>query len=255
MGQESGEVKQRGGIIMEIKVYNDYQELSRAVADLISNRIHQKPAALVCVASGFTPIGVFECLVQDVKAGKLDLSQVVFVSLDEWIGVDPSDPGSCLAMLKKDLFDHLSLRAEQVRYFDVTRPDLQKECDAMNDFIASHGGLDVMLVGVGTNGHIGMNEPGSAFGDYAHISRLAQETITTGQKYFKKETKLDRGITLGLRHFQEAGLPILMANGLKKAPIMKAVMSAEADELIPATVIHRVEHCVVMLDKEAAAGA
>ena len=240
---------------MEIKVYNDYKELSRAAADLIVQRIRTNPRATICVASGHTPVGVFECLVKDVKSNALDLSQCTFVSLDEWIGVDPTDPGSCLAMLKKDFFDRISLRKDQIRYFDVTAEDLQAECDAMNNLIASRGGLDVMLVGIGTNGHIGMNEPGSFFSDYAHISKLAQETITTGQKYFKKPTMLDKGITLGLRHFQEARLPILMANGLSKAPIIKAVTSSEATELIPATVVHLVKHSVMLLDKDAAGGA
>src|SRR5688572_6045881 len=240
---------------MEIKVYNDYRELSRATADLIVAKVRQKPRAMVCLASGHTPVGVFEYLVSDAKSGALDLSQCTLVSLDEWIGVDPSDPGSCLSMLRKDFFDHLRLPKEQVRYFDVMQPNLQKECVKMNDFIAQNGGLDVMLVGIGGNGHIGMNEPGSLFHDYAHISKLTQETITTGQKYFTKETKLDQGITLGLRHFREAKLPILMANGIRKAPIIKAVMSSPPSELIPATIVHDVEQCVVMLDKDAAAGA
>jgi glucosamine-6-phosphate deaminase len=240
---------------MEIKVYNDYKELSRAAADLIVGRIKHNPRSMICVASGHTPVGVFKCLVDDVKANALDLSQCTFVSLDEWIGVDPADPGSCLAMLRKDFFDHVSLRKDQIRYFDVTMKDHQAECDSMNNLIASHGGLDVMLVGVGTNGHIGMNEPGSLFSDYAHISQLTQETITTGQKYFKTATKLDQGITLGLRHFQEARLPILMANGLNKAPIIKAITTSEATELIPATIVHRVKQSVIMLDKDAAGGA
>lgn len=210
---------------------------------------------MICIASGHTPVGVFKCLVDDVSAGILDLQSATFVSLDEWIGVDPADPGSCLAMLKKDFFDHVSLRPEQLRYFDITNNNLQKECDTMNDLIAAHGGLDVMLVGIGTNGHIGMNEPGSSFNDVAHISKLADETISTGQKYFAKATRLDRGITLGLRHFREAKLPILMANGVKKASIIKTVMSSTPTERIPATIIHNVDQCVVALDKEAAGTA
>ena len=238
---------------MIVKVFPDYQSLSRATADLIKDCIARKPTAMICIASGHTPVGVFQCLVGDVKSGKLDLSHVTFVSLDEWIGVDPSDPGSCLAMLKKDFFHHVSLRKEQVRYFDVTQMDLQKECDAMNELIASHGGLDVMLVGIGTNGHIGMNEPGSSFDDYAHISKLAEETIRTGQKYFARATSLDKGITLGLRHFREAKLPILMANGSKKAAIMTTMMSSKTTESIPATIVHQVNQCLIALDAEAAA--
>jgi glucosamine-6-phosphate deaminase len=237
---------------MEVRVYKDYEELSRATADLIGSYVVQKPDAMICIASGHTPVGTFRCLVQDVQAGKLDLSEATFVSLDEWIGVDPADPGSCLAMLKNDFFEHLTLRKEQVQFFDVTVKDLQGECDRINQLIAQHGGLDIMLVGIGTNGHIGMNEPGSSFDDYAHIGQLAEATITTGQKYFKKATQLDKGITLGLRHFREAKVPILQANGAKKAAIMKMVMSSAVTTNIPATVVHEINNGFILLDREAA---
>jgi glucosamine-6-phosphate isomerase len=238
---------------MQARIHKDYDELSRATADLISDYVTRKKDAMICVASGHTPVGTFKCMIDDVRAGKLDLSSVTFVSLDEWIGVEPEDPGSCLAMLKKYLFDHLTLRTEQVQFFDVTVKDLQQECDRINTLVSKHGGLDIMLVGIGTNGHIGMNEPGSSFDDYAHISQLAQETITTGQKYFQKATKLDKGITLGIRHFCEAKIPILMANGSKKAAIMKRVMSSAATTDLPASVIHQVKSALVIIDKEAAA--
>lgn len=238
---------------MNLNIYKDYQELSRATTDLIVDYVRRKKNAMICVASGHTPVGVFRCMIDDVKSGKLDLSKVTFVSLDEWIGIDPEDPGSCLAMLNKDLFDHLPLRKDQIQFFDVTVPDLQKECDRINKLIANHGGLDIMLVGIGTNGHIGMNEPGSSLDDYAHLSQLAEETITTGQKYFQKATKLDKGITLGLRHFREAKVPILMANGARKAQIIKRVMTqTSATRHIPASLVHEVRHSYVMLDQEAA---
>jgi glucosamine-6-phosphate deaminase len=238
---------------MNLKIYSDYNRLSRATADLIANEIRRKDNPMICVASGHTPVGVFKCLIDDVNAGVLDLSQTSFVSLDEWIGVDPDDPGSCLAMLKKDFFDHLKLRSDQIQCFDVTVKNLQSECDRINALISAHGGLDVMLVGLGTNGHIGMNEPGSSFDDYAHISQLASETINTGQKYFQKATKLEKGITLGLRHFRESGLPIVMANGSKKAAIIKEVMSTRIATVdVPATIIHQVRRSYLIVDEEAA---
>jgi glucosamine-6-phosphate isomerase len=237
---------------MELRIHRDYEELSRATADLIADYVRSKNDAMICIASGHTPVGTFKCIIDDVREGKLDLSGVTFVSLDEWIGVKPEDPGSCLAMLKKDFFDHLSLRKDQVQFFDVSLGYLQNECDRMNKLIAKHGCLDIMLVGIGTNGHIGMNEPGSSFEDYAHISQLADETITTGQKYFQKATKLDKGITLGLRHFSEAKIPILMANGSKKAAIMRRVMSSPATKDLPASIIHQVDSALVMIDQEAA---
>ncbi len=237
---------------MQVKVYPDYAQLSTACANLIKGVISEKKNALVCIASGHTPVGVFECLLKDVRSGLLDLSECTFLSLDEWVRIDPSDPGSCLSMLKRDFFDHLQLRKEQVMFFDVNA-DLEKECKRINDLITSNGGLDVMLVGLGTNGHIGMNEPGTSFDLYAHVGELAEETKATGQKYFTKATILGNGITLGLRHLKESRLPIIMANGEKKAAIIKTILTTEPTEQVPATIAHQIPQGYIMIDDLAAA--
>lgn len=237
---------------MKVKVLKDYETLSRATADLIAGVIKNRPHALVCIASGHTPVGVFHCLRDDINQNKLDVSRVTFVSLDEWLHIDPSDPGSCISMLRKDFFDHVPLRPEQVVMFDV-EANPEKECSRINKLIANNGGLDAMLVGVGLNGHIGMNEPGTSFNTYAHVSDLAEATKTSGQKYFVKPTTLTTGITLGLRHFSECRLPILMANGSKKAEIIGRTMKMKPTETLPATIVHSIPQAFVMIDAEAAA--
>lgn len=234
---------------MIVEVFKDYSELSRATADRIAGVIKKKPGALICIASGHTPVGTFKCLRDDINAGTLDISKTIFVSLDEWLGIDPSDAGSCISMLRKDFFDHVDAHIE---LFDVLAKDPQSECDRMNKLIANNGGLDVMLVGVGLNGHIGMNEPGTPFDTYAHVSDLAEETKTSGQKYFTKHTTLSKGITLGLRHFSECRLPIVMANGSKKAEIIGRTMKNKPTEGLPATIIHTIPQALVMIDAEAA---
>jgi glucosamine-6-phosphate isomerase len=235
---------------MNVHSYSNYDTLSRATADLIIQTIKANPSALICIASGHTPVGVFHCLRDDINSGKIDVSKVTFVSLDEWLNIDPTDPGSCISMLRKDFFDHVSLRAEQIVVFDVNA-DAGKECDRINKLIANNNGLDVMLVGVGLNGHIGMNEPGTPFDTYAHVSDLAEETKTSGQKYFVKPTTLTTGITLGLRHFSECRLPILMANGSKKAEIIGRTMKMKPTESLPATIVHNIPQAMVMVDEEA----
>jgi len=235
---------------MELRSFADYNELSRATADLIASTIQKKPYSLICIASGHTPVGVFKCLTDDINSGTLDASKVTFVSLDEWLGIDPSDAGSCISMLRKDFFDHVKLRPEQIQMFDVNAEPIG-ECARINELIAANGGLDVMLVGVGLNGHVGMNEPGTSFRTYAHVSVLAEATKTSGQKYFQKPTQLSKGITLGLRHFSECRLPILMANGLKKASIIDNILNNKPTEQIPATIVHNIPQALVMIDAEA----
>ena len=237
---------------MTSKIFSDYQSLSQATADLIKDYITKKPSSLVCIASGHTPVGVFQTLVKDVQSGGLDISKCVFLSLDEWVGIDPNDTGSCLSMLRRDFFEPLSIPDSQIEYFNVLTTDLEKECERINSLINKKGGLDVMLVGVGTNGHIGMNEPGTSFNSYAHVGDLAEETKTVGQKYFSKETMLSKGMTLGLKHLQEAKLPIVMASGEKKAAIMGKAFSQQPTEQIPLTIIHLISQGYVMLDEQAA---
>lgn len=237
---------------MHLNVYPDYETLSAHTADLIIQYINQKPDALICIASGHTPIGVFEKLKQAIEQKKVSLNRCTFLSLDEWLGIDPSDSGSCLAMLQRDCFIPLQLKPEQTHYFNVQAPDLNKECDRINDLITKNGGLDIMLVGVGTNGHIGMNEPGTSFESLAHVSELAEETKAVGQKYFTIATALSQGITLGLKHLQQARLPIVMANGSRKAAILAKALKGDATEQIPVSIVHRIPQAWVMLDQEAA---
>lgn len=238
---------------MTTQIFPDYESLSRAVANEIKKYITAKNSSLVCLASGHTPVGVFRHLIHDVQSGDLDISQCQFVSLDEWVGVDPADPGSCIAMLRKDFFKPLNIPDSQIVYFNVLASDLDQECERINTLIETHGGLDIMLVGVGTNGHIGMNEPGTSFWQYAHVSELAEETKTVGQKYFTKETKLSKGMTLGLCHLQEARLPIVMASGEKKAAIMQSAFTQpQAVEEIPVTIFQIIDQGFVTLDEDAA---
>jgi glucosamine-6-phosphate isomerase len=236
---------------MTTKIYPTYEALSRAAADLINDYVRKKNDALICIASGHTPIGVFQCLIKDVRSGKLDITRCSFLSLDEWIGIDPADAGSCLSMLKKDFFGPLNLPVSQTNFFNVLAPDLDQECSRINQLVEAAGGIDVMLVGVGTNGHIGMNEPGTSFYSYAHVGDLAEETKTVGQKYFSKKTKLDKGMTLGLGHLMEAKLPIVMASGEKKAVIMHRALTEQPTEEIPVTIVQLIDQGYVMLDEAA----
>ncbi len=236
---------------MLLKIYPDYPMLSRAAADLIVRFISKKKNSLICLASGHTPLGVFQCLVEDAKNKKVDFSQCTFVSLDEWLGIDPKQAGSCREMMDRGFFQPLQWPEKHIRFFDGSTATPEKDCEAMNEFIASHGGLDIMLVGVGTNGHIAMNEPGTSFDAYAHVSILAEETKNVGQKYFTSSTELSKGLTLGLRHLRESRLPIIMASGGKKAAIMKQAMTHAPAESLPVSIHHLIDHGYFMMDSAA----
>jgi glucosamine-6-phosphate deaminase len=234
---------------MTIHTFPDYEALSETTANLIIEVLKKKPDALICIASGDTPLGVCKFLA---KSDKKRFEKCTFVGLDEWVGMDENDEGSCKYGIYQNLLIPLNFLSERIKYFDAKAQDLDSECQKINEFIASRGGLDVMLVGVGMNGHIALNEPNTPFDIYAHVSDLEEVTKSVGQKYFTKETILTKGITLGLAHLQEAKLPILIANGQRKAPVINKALTLEITEKFPASIFQKIERSIVMLDLEAA---
>lgn len=237
---------------MKILTHKNYDEMCRAVSDIIVNQIKQKPDSLICLTSGDTPAGIYRLLVKYAAENKVDLSQTWFVGLDEWVGMDKNDAGSCTNFLYETFFTPANIDPSKMMVFDAKAADLDSSCTAMNSFIKEHGPLAIMLVGVGMNGHIGLNEPGADFNSYAHHSPLDPITIEVGQKYFERETKLTEGITLGLRHLKEAGIPMLLASGSKKAPIVAKALQGEVTNQVPASIFQTLPHGYVMLDEDAA---
>jgi len=238
---------------MNILKFSNYDEMSRAAADLIIQQVKTKPDSLLCFPSGESPAGVLRYLVADANAGRVDFSKCYFVGLDEWVGMDKDDDGSCTNFLFENFFTPMDIKPERANFFNAKAADLDATCRKMDDFIKAHGPLDVMMVGIGMNGHIGLNEPGTDFNLYSHHSPLAEVTITVGQKYFKQQTMLHEGITLGLKHLQEAKIPLLVVSGEKKAPIMANALNGNISEELPASIFQKLPLAYVMLDEGAAA--
>lgn len=236
---------------MQPQIFPTYDDLSEHTARYIADLLRQKPNALLCLASGDTPIGTFRRLTELALAGDADLTQCTFVGLDEWVGFGPTDEGSCGYSLYRDLFTPLAIRPEQIHYFDAKATDLPAECLRIDAVIAQHGGLDLMLVGIGLNGHLALNEPGTPFGLYAHIVELAETTKAVAQKYFTKPTLLDRGISLGLKHLTDARAVILLASGPRKAAIIRDALTSSVTEQIPATIIQTHPNAHVWVDADA----
>ena len=136
--------------------------------------------------------------------------------------------------------------------FNALSENLAQECETADKAIVENGGIDLMLVGVGLNGHIGFNEPGVSFDLYAHVAGLDEMTTSVGQKYFKETTELKQGITLGLKHLLESKRVLMLANGSKKAGIIQAALEGEITNRLPASIIRRHPNSMVMIDEEAA---
>jgi glucosamine-6-phosphate isomerase len=238
---------------MELKIFKDNNELSFATSEEIIRIIKTKPDAVLCLATGQSPILTYQMLVEKITADKIDISKITFIGLDEWVGISPDMEGSCQHFLQTRLFKPLNVSASKVYLFNALATDLEKECTRMNDAIAEKGGIDFMLVGVGLNGHIGFNEPGVSINNHAHVIELDETTKAVGQKkYFDKPVTIAQGITLGLQNFLEARFTIMIANGTKKAEIIKKAIEEPISTDIPATLMRMHKNSLLMVDEEAA---
>lgn len=236
---------------MEIFIADTYGDSSKQAAEAVTKLMRSQTNPLLCPASGDSPAGLYKEL-----AGKFnkneDISKWYFVGLDEWAGMNGSDEGSCRFHLNNQLFYPLEINKEQICFFDGRADDLQLECEKTENFIAEHGGIHVAILGLGINGHIAMNEPGTSAALRSHIAAIDPVTQQAGQKYFKEPKEISRGITLGLATLLEARHIILLANGRHKAPIVKRLFTEEISEQLPATLLRKHPSLQIYLDAEAA---
>ena len=237
---------------MHLKIYDDHQGLSDTAANEIVSLIRNKPGAVVCLASGETPRLTCQLLVQKVKNEKIDISQLTMIGLDEWVNVPPDNEGSCHYFFKNELINPLQIPEKQVHLFNAMSDKLQDECRKMDTVILDKGGIDLMVVGIGMNGHIGFNEPGVSFDNYSHVIDLDDTTLTVGQKYFKSKAALQKGITLGLKQLQESKKVLMLANGAKKADVIRKTVEEKVTNTFPASIMQTHANGFVMVDKEAA---
>lgn len=237
---------------MKLIIEKTYEDMSRATAELIVEAIQKKPDALLCLAAGDTPRLAYSMIGAIAAEKNADLSRCKFVSLDEWVGIPPQNEGSCQYFLRSVVFEPLHIDEKRIHVFDAMSNDEERECRAMDKYIRDNGGIDLMVVGIGRNGHIGFNEPGVPFGKYSHVVELDEVTTSVGQKYFAEKTTLSKGITLGLQHLLDAQQAILIANGAKKAEVIKRSLEEKISADMPASVIRKHPHSVVILDEEAA---
>jgi glucosamine-6-phosphate isomerase len=233
---------------LKITQFNNHEETSSAIAKAIIETLQKKPEACIVVTSGDTPTRAYEILVATAPPDLFD--KATLISLDEWVGISRNHAGGCSYMVDNSLFMPLNLAPERYHFFDATAQDLIAECKRIDNIIFEKGGLDLVLVGLGLNGHIGLNEPGTSFDSYCTVTSLDQITAEVGQKYFSESTILTQGITVGLKHMLEAKKVIIMATGQKKKNIVRQVAQSQPVESLPASFIHLHNNGYIFTDVE-----
>lgn len=237
---------------MQINIYKDHSTASFHAAEAIISTVENNPDSVLCLAAGDTPRLAYELMVKTALDQTISFARCTFIALDEWVGIEPNNEGSCSYFLNNLIFKPLSINTSQIYLFDSLSANLAEECKKMDETIIKKGGIDLMLAGVGMNGHIGFNEPGVSPHLYSHVINLDDTTRSVGQKYFKKSTALTQGITLGLKHVSNSKQLIMMATGSKKANVAKQALEEEVSIDMPAGIIQIHPQGIVMIDEEAA---
>ncbi|QHW32478.1 glucosamine-6-phosphate deaminase [Paenibacillus rhizovicinus] len=232
-----------------IRVFETEAELAQAIADEMQHDLANEEHPVFCLASGSTPQKSYRKFADAIDpAGKIKSLRIV--SLDEWVGIDRSSEGSCYQMLNEDLFSQVPLDGALIEFFDGTQDDLQAECARIDRYIEQHP-ITFSLMGVGMNGHIGLNEPGCPVLDASSVVELSETTRVVGQKYFNEAAKLERGITLGLGQVIRSKRVIVAITGERKAEIVREIFGNPQAKL-PAQELLGFEHIDFFLDAEAA---
>ncbi|WP_413302587.1 glucosamine-6-phosphate deaminase [Bacillus sp. 1P10SD] len=237
---------------MNVHVYDTYEEMSKNAAEEIISLLNSKPNSVLCIPGGDTPKEMLSYLVQAYKLGRVDFSQATFIGLDDWVGVGPEDIGSCQLFLNSNFFHQVNAKKENIHLFDTMSEDLENECKKKDELVEKYGGFDLMILGIGMNGHLGFNEPGVDFGLKSHVIDLDETTQSVGQKYFEEKKELKQGITLGVKHLLNSRTIFLLANGEKKAEIVKATIEGPVTNTNPASVLQQHENIHYYLDQKAA---
>ena len=238
---------------MKIIVAENYKELSQKAANLISAQVILKSDSVLGLATGSTPIGIYDQLVERYQKGDLDFSQVSTVNLDEYYGLCSTDEQSYRYYMEKYLFSKVNLSKERCFLPDGTNLDGKIECKRYQDLIDALGGIDLQLLGLGHNGHIGFNEPADFFEKEVHLVNLTEQTIQANQRFFASIEEVPKqAYTMGIGTIFQAKKILLVVNGKEKAEALKKVVQGAICSQVPGSILPLHADVTVVADKEAA---
>ena len=239
--------------IVKIIRTKDYADMSRKAANIISAQVIMKPDCVLGLATGGTPVGIYEKLVERYNEGDLDFSEVTSVNLDEYRGLPKEHPESYWSFMHKNLFDKVNIDPAKINLPDGTNPDAEDACTKYNQIIHAVGGIDLQLLGIGHDGHIGFNEPGEAFELETHCVDLTPATIEANKRFFDGNEDLvpKQAYTMGIRTIMQARKVLMVVNGAGKAEIVKKAFFGPVTPEVPASILQLHPNFILVGDEEA----
>lgn len=237
---------------MEVKIFENAEEIAVAAAKLFVDIINEKNDAVLGLATGATPVPTYGKLIEAYKDGKVSFEKVRTFNLDEYCDLPKDDKNSYYTFMHEQLFNHVDVKEENVNFLDGNAEDWEKESKRYSDAMAAAGGIDIQLLGIGTNGHIGFNEPADAFTDESFKVTLTQSTINSNQKYFGEVPMPRYALTMGIGSIMKAKKILLIATGESKAKAIEGMIKGGVTPQLPASVLNEHADAIIMLDKAAA---
>jgi glucosamine-6-phosphate deaminase len=238
---------------MLVEVYDDHEAISDRAAEIVTAQIRRKPDSVIGFATGSTPLGLYRRLIRNHREKGLDFSKITTFNLDEYVGLPPEHPKSYHYFMWENLFKHVNVHRSRVYIPHGMAEDVEYFCQWYEEQIAKAGGIDLQILGIGANGHLAFNEPGSSLGSRTRIKTLTIKTVRDNARFFEDPEEVPvQAITMGIGTIMDARLLLLVASGESKAQAVRDALEGPVTGMCPATVVqmHRFAH--ILLDKEAA---
>ncbi|WP_063846108.1 glucosamine-6-phosphate deaminase [Paenibacillus sp. FJAT-27812] len=240
---------------MRIAIFRDAGQADHIGAEILIHTIREKNNPKLGLATGSSPVGIYKRMVDIVRKSKVSLKHVSTYNLDEYVGLSKDHPHSYAAFMEEHLFRHVDILPEHVHIPSGTAESVEKECIRYEELLRETGNLDIQLLGIGLNGHIGFNEPGEHLSSETHLVTLTEETRSANAKWFHSDDQIPRqAITMGVGPIMKAGKILFIASGEGKSNIIKEAFTGPLTTRCPASFLQLHPDLIVLLDEEAAAG-
>ena len=238
---------------MKVIIVKDYDEMSKEAFRVMHETVTGNPNAVLGLATGSTPIGLYKEMIKDHKENGTSYKNVKTANLDEYVGLDYSSDQSYVYFMRHNLFDHIDVDLNNTHIENGKAADKQAECDRYNALLETLV-PELQVLGIGSNGHIAFNEPGTPFDSVTHIVDLTESTIKDNSRLFERIEDVPRqAFTMGLKNIMNAKKIIILANGANKAKAVYGLVKGEVTEEVPASILQRHDDCILICDELAAA--
>ncbi|HYE83357.1 MAG TPA: glucosamine-6-phosphate deaminase [Clostridia bacterium] len=238
---------------MRIVIAKDYEEMSRRAANIVAGQIFVRPNSVLGLATGSTPLMMYRELIRTQGKEGLDFSEITTFNLDEYIGLSPENVNSYHYYMYSNLFGHINIKKENIFIPDGMASDIEKECGDYEEKIRIRGGIDLQVLGIGNNGHIGFNEPDIKFEATTHKVKLDEETILANARFFEDINDVPRyAISMGIKTIMHARKILLLASGAGKAEALGKALYGGITPEIPASILQLHPDAIVIVDEECA---